>query len=593
MTMVRNAHPHRRAVWLTAIGLAFVLGASVAWLGWSAMEARDALLAARNEVGQLQEQARLGDVEAARATLADVQRHASVARERTSGPLWALVGAVPEVGPNVRAVRAVAEAIDELAKHALPPLVEATALVDPAALAPVDGRIDVAPLAAVATQIAAADTAVRASLQRMEDVPTDGLMDMVAEPVVQLRGQLAEVSADTATASRAAALLPPMLGADGPREYLVLVQNNAEPRATGGIAGAVLLLRAEDGRIEVLEQRRGGELAGLPEPVVMLSEAEQGLFGPLLATDMRDVNFTPDFPRSAQIARAVWEGQVGGAIDGVMSVDPGALSLVLGATGPVRLPDGTALTSDNVAAVLLNEVYLEIEDPVQQDEFFASTAATVFSAVAGGQGDSAGVVDALAEAARQGRLMVWSADEDEQARLSGTVLSGELRGRVADEAVVGLYLNDGTQAKVGYYLQADATIEATECLADGSQRVRVNAEFTYTPPQNVLDLPEYLLGLDGIVPLGDFRTNVLMYVPANGFLADLRVNGESVPVYAQVHDGLTVAALTWTFTPGQTYTLQADLTTGTGQSGAVRLRTTPLAGSFHHVTSVSMCGDGV
>ncbi|MBO3088796.1 DUF4012 domain-containing protein [Cellulomonas dongxiuzhuiae] len=588
---MREAHPRRRTVWLTVIGLAFVLGGSVAWLGWSAMEARDALLAARTEVGQLQAQARAGDVEAARSTLVEVQRHAALARARMSGALWSLGGAVPEVGPHVGAVQAVAEAVDELARHALPPLVEATALVDPAALAPVSGKVDVGPLADVAAQIAGADTAVRASLQRVDAIDTSELRAMVAEPVDELRRLLTDVSADTATASRAAALLPPMLGADGPRNYLVLVQNNAEPRATGGIAGAVLLLQAQDGRLEVLEQRRGGELSGLPEPVVTLTDAEQDLFGPLLGTDMRDVNFTPDFPRSARIAKAIWEQQVGGSIDGVLSVDPGALALVLGATGPVSLPDGRVLSADNVVSVLLNEVYLQIEDPAEQDAFFATTASAVFAAVAGGRGDSTGVIDALAEAARRGRLMVWAADEEEQARLGGTVLSGELRGRKGDEAVIGLFLNDGTQAKLGYYLEAAANVRSTECHADGSQRVNVGASFTYAPPGDVLDLPPYLLGLDDIVPRGRFRTNLLLYVPDNGTLDSVRVNGEPVELHSQVHNGLAVGVLTWTFTPGQTYDLTADITTGRGQSGAIHLRTTPLAAGFDLVSTVSKCDE--
>ncbi len=60
--------------------------------------------------------------------------------------------------------------------------------------------------------------------------------------------RLAKVSLTTATAARAVRLLPPMLGADGPREYLLLVQNNAEQRATGGIPGSVvqLLLNARE-----------------------------------------------------------------------------------------------------------------------------------------------------------------------------------------------------------------------------------------------------------------------------------------------------------------------------------------------------------
>ncbi|KSW28901.1 DUF4012 domain-containing protein [Cellulomonas sp. B6] len=576
---------------LVVVAVVVVLLGAVAWLAWDALRARADLETARDAVGRLQEQVVAGDVDAARATLPGLQEHAAAAHRRTSGPLWTVAGSVPWVGPNTRAVQAVAEAVDELAQRALPPLVEATSRVDPAALRPVDGRVDVAPLAEVASQVAAADVAVRATLERLEQVDTTAVVGPVAEPVGMLRAQLAAVAQDTATAARAAALLPPMLGGDGPRQYLVLVQNNAEPRATGGIPGVVLLLRADDGRIEVVEQRSGNELTGGDAPAVELTPAEADLFGPLLATDMRDVTFTPDFPRSAQIARALWARHTGTQVDGVLSVDPLTLALVLRATGPVSLPDGSTLGPDDAVATLLNDVYLRFEEPAQQDAFFAGAATAVLAAVSGGQGEPSGVVDALAEAARRGRLLVWSADPELQAHLTGTVLAGELRGRAGTSPVVGLYLNDGTQAKLGYYLDVDALATSDACLGDGAQRVALTATYTYQPPADVQALPAYVLGLDGVVPPGDLRTNLLLYLPQGAFLEEILVDGRPVQVHSQVHDGLAVAALTWTFSPGQSFTLTANLVTGPEQGGPVLLRTTPVASGFDHVTSVSKCAD--
>ena len=43
--------------------------------------------------------------------------------------------------------------------------------------------------------------------------------------------------------SRTATLLPAMLGRDGPRDYLIVFQNNAEWRSLGGIVGALALQR--------------------------------------------------------------------------------------------------------------------------------------------------------------------------------------------------------------------------------------------------------------------------------------------------------------------------------------------------------------
>ncbi|MDQ0424608.1 DUF4012 domain-containing protein [Cellulomonas iranensis] len=587
----RRRGTRRRAVLLAVAGLLVLVVVAVAWLAWDAVRARSDLETARDAVARLQDQVVAGDVEGARATLPALREHAAAAHRRTTGPLWSVAGAVPWAGPNVRAVQAVTEAVDELAQHALPPLVEATALVDPAALRPVDGRVDVAPLADVASQVAAADVAVRATLDRLEQVDTGAVVAPVAEPVGALRDQLARVAADTGTAARAAALLPPMLGGDGPRQYLVLVQNNAEPRATGGISGAVLLLRAEDGRLEVVEQRSGNELTGLDDPDAELSLAEQDLFGPLLVTDMRDVNFTPDFPRSAQLARGLWARATGTQVDGVLSVDPVALALVLRATGPVTLADGSTLGADDAVGVLLNDVYLRFPEPARQDAYFADAASAVFSAVSSGQGEPAGVVDALAEAARRGRLLVWSADADLQAHLAGTVLAGELRGRAGDSPVVGLYLNDGTQAKLGYYLDVDAQVASTACVDGDAQRIALTATYRYAPPADVASLPPYVLGLDGVVPPGDFRTNVLLYLPEGAFLEDIMVDGRPVEVHAQAHDGLAVAALTWTFSPGQSFTLTANLVSGPEQSGEVLLRGTPTASGFDHVSSVSKCAD--
>lgn len=585
----RSRRPLRVAL-LVVLGLLLVVAALGAWFVRDALQARDSLLAAADDVSRMQELVTEGDVASAEAMMPDLQSHAADARERTDGPLWSVAGALPWAGPNVRAVQTVASVVDSLAQRALPPLVQATAVVDPAALAPVDGRLDVAPIAAIAAQVTAADAAVRVAADQLAGVDAAALLDQVGAPVEQLREKVAAVAADTATASRAVQLLPPMLGVEGPRRYLVLVQNNAEPRATGGIAGAVLLLGVEDGRLEVLEQRAGAELAGLEQPVVELTAAEQDLFGPLLATDMRDVNFTPDFPRSAQIAQRIWAQEVGSQVDGVLSVDPGTLALVLGATGPVSLPSGGTLTSDDVVARLLNQVYLDIPSPRAQDAYFAETAATVFGAVASGQGDAAGAVEALAEAARQGRLMVWSAAEAEQALLEGTVLAGELRGSAAESPVVGVFLNDSTQAKVGYYLDATWEAESVACRDDGSQRVQIRGTYRYAPPENVTRLPEYLLGPDEIVSPGHLRVNALLYVPRNGQIDSLRVNSEETPAHAQVHDDLTVAALTWTFEPGQTRTLVVDLVTQSDQKGDVLVRSTPLAHSGGVVSAVSSCG---
>ncbi|WP_456786830.1 DUF4012 domain-containing protein [Cellulomonas sp. P5_C5] len=561
------------------------------WLAVDAVQAADALQAAKGDVQQLQAEVTAGDRAAADASLVRLQSNAARAARATTGPAWSVAGVLPWVGVNSRAVQSVADAVDDLAQDALPALMEATSMVDPSALAPVDGRIDIAPLAAAAPAVVAADHAVRGATDQLDAIDTSTLLGVVAQPVELLRDQLADVASTTATAARAAQLVPAMLGADGPRDYLVLVQNNAEQRATGGMPGSVLHLRTDNGAVQVVDARAAGSLSGLAEPVLPLSEAEGAVYGPELGTDMRDVNFTPDFPRSGALAKGIWEAEVGGHIDGVLSVDPGALALMLSATGPVTLSDGSTLSGEDAVATLLNTVYLDKPDPADQDAYFADAAQAAFGALVSGQGSPTAVMDALAEAARQGRLLVWSADEGEQERLRGTVLSGELRGVDGDSPVIGVYLNDGTQAKLGYYLDLDVAAEATECRPDGSQVVHLSVSLTSTAPADAATLPAYLVGLDDLVPLGDIRTNVMIYAPFAGAFSGVRVNSETQGLFSQVHDGLALGARTFTLKPGESATLEMEITTGMRQPGSVHIRSTPTARQSGDAVVASACID--
>ncbi len=578
-----------RRVLLAVALLLVVLFATVAWVGVQGLHARADLRDAAGQVRTLQTQVAKGDHRAAAATLTSLQRHAAAARASTHGPQWSVARALPWLGPNVAAVQTVSEVTDGLATGAMPALVKATSLIEPRTLAPVNGRVDLAPMVKAAPAVEAANAQVQAALRSLDAISADELVAPVAGPVADLQTRVGRLALTTATAVRAVRLLPPMLGARGPREYLLLVQNNAEPRATGGIPGSVVLLRADHGAVKVVDQRSGSSLSRT-SPVLPLTAPEKALFGENLATDMRDVTFTPDFPRSGQLARAIWSDEVGNDVDGVLSVDPGALAALLGATGPVAVPDGLRLTSQNAVPLLLNTMYLKIADPTQQDAFFSATAAAVFKAVLGGQGDPAKVVSALAQSAREGRLLVWSAHPDEQALLSGTVLSGDLTGVQGDSPVIGVFLNDGTAAKLGYYLHTDVVAWTTACRPNGSQALTVRVTLRSTAPKNAAQLPKYVTGGGNVVPAGELRTNVLLYPPKGGMVNNVRVSPGEPGVFAQNHKGLAVVGNTVQLKPGGQVTLDYDVVTGNGQKGKPILRVTPGVWGKALIRSTTPCG---
>jgi hypothetical protein len=518
----------------------------------------------------------------ARSTAKAFQDDTSAARDAVHGPHWSLLAALPGVGPNVDAVQTVTQAADTLGAEALPQLIAASEAVDLEELAPVNGRVKLAPLQDVATDIDTAHRAVSSASERVSGIDTEDLIEQLRAPVRDVAGQLEEVTGLTGAAADAARLLPPMLGADGPRHYLLLTQNNAEPRALGGLPGAAILLRADQGRIQLVEQRAAASFGNFGEPVLRLSPAERTLYGTQMGRYLGNVTSTPDFPRAARLATEMWEVATGEQVDGVASIDPYALQLLLGATGPVTLPGGQELSGDNAAQALLNQLYIDIPDPMAQDRFLATAASAIFDKVMSGEGDLRAVAESLVEAVDQRRVMLWSGHDDEQTVIAGTALSGELRGHTKDAPVIGVYLHDRSSAKIAYYQKMAVDVVSKNCGSAGPRDMAVTVKLSSAVPGNIRQFPAPLTGGGRVVPVGHTRSDVLVYAPTGGVITGFRSDDGAQGMTTHFHDGLHVAARTVVLAPDETVTMEYDIRSSGDFAEPVRVRTTPgpVAGQF-------------
>lgn len=582
----------RRRVWVGVIvGLLAVLGVvavSVVLVGMDALRAQASLQSASSIVGPLRAAVLAGDDDVVEPALAQLQQHTADAVEDTDGPHWWIAARLPRIGASVAAVQTVSTVIDDLATDALPNLAEATELLDPAVLAPQGGRIELGPFIDTAPQIVRADDSVRAAKDRLEAVDPSRVMWPVNDSVIELQDMVNDVAMTTATASRAAQLLPTMLGGYGQRQYVLLTQSPAELRSTGGIPGAWILLTVNDGSIEFAEQYGAGPFNS-ETPVLPVTEEEDILFTDRLVRNGANPTLTPDFPRAAEIALAMWAKSMGTPVDGVLSVDPVALQYVLGAIGPVTMPSGQVLDGQNAAQVLLNQIYIDFPDTDDQDEFFGDAAVAVFEALMGGSPDVSATIDALARAADEGRLLINSTDPREQALLDGTVLSGELRGEVGGAPVVGVYLNDGSATKMSYYLDYDVSVERISCLGDGARRLRVSFDITSSAGPEAADFPSYLSG-GGWLPAGYVQTNVLLYSPYGGTAQDAWVDGEPSELTGYyTHEGMDVAATTLTFAPGESRSIVLEVDTAPWQDEPATVRVTPGSHATEVVVNDSTC----
>jgi hypothetical protein len=557
---------------LGLVGLVVLLSLLVAWVALDAARASSSLEQAAQGVDTLQADAVAGRTKNLDTTVADLQRNAADARGATEGLHWSLVSRLPGVGPTVEAVAAMAATVDQLAQGPLPQLAEVLEVVDPATLSPKDGRVDLEPLERVAPDVKLADQSVGYALQGVERIDGSPMLPQVSDAVADLERQLLDLRMSTATASRAAQLIPPMLGADGPRDYLVLVQNNAEPRSLGGITGTVMVLHADDGKIELTDQRPGAMVGPFKEPVVQLTEEEQRIFGGKdLGRWMQNVTSTPDFPRSAEIAREMWRRETGQTVDGVLTADPAVLA---GLVGEVDTGPGGTLKGEKLVAYLLNGVY-KTQSPEAQDAIFADTAEQAFATLSAGAGDPARRVSGLAAAAREGRLLVWSSEPAEADLLEGTVLDGALRGVQREHPVVGVFTQGIQMAKIGYYVDTAVDVEERETRPDGSRELAVT--ITYTSRVTAGEVPklsQYIVGYEESRP-GEIRLRALVYAPAGGGISSASENSENVGLSPQKHDELWLSFRDITLAPGATSSVTYVIITGKHQEGDVILRTTP------------------
>lgn len=550
----RRSRRTRRALWWGFGAIVAVLVLAVAWVGVRALLAKSELEAALPLASSAQAQVVAQDVDAAVATSGRLARHSAEAAALTSDSVWIAMEFVPWLGENLRGMRVLAAVADEVASGAVLPLAEASASLDLSAFTPVGGRIELQPVLDLQEPIRDAATALQRADRMIVDegVDTAVLIGPLAEARDRLVEMLEETSPLVAALDKASQLLPVMLGADGPRDVLLLFQNNAELRSTGGIPGALALLHADSGAFQLVQQASASDFPRFDPPVVDLPVETRALWGENTARYIQDVTFSPQFPVGASVAREMWARQFGAAPASVVAVDPVVLSYLLRATGPVSLPSGDQLTADNAVQLLLSDVYERFQDPSEQDVFFASAAAAVFDAVRNGGLDPRTVIEALTQAGEERRILIWNADPTEQAILADTTLAGGLP--VSGDAVqsFGVYLNDMTMSKMDTYLDVQIGAGAEVCRQDGLPRYEVEVTLTNTAPGDAAtSLPAYVLGGGTRYEVGVIATSVHVYSAPGTFNLGVTQGGQPAAHHPTSDSGYTLSKVSATLAPGE------------------------------------------
>ncbi len=552
--------------------------------GYQATVARSALNDAADGAALLQSQVVAGDVSGARETLADLQGSTDRARGVTSGVLWRLGSSTPWVGDDIQAVRTVSREMDRVVDQAVPPIVDLAGELNAKTFNPADGTFDIGSIVAVAPATARAAATLGESDAALSKIDSSSLIAPLRAPVSTVQAQVDVAASAAHNASLAARLLPQMLGVDGTRRYALLVQNNAESRADGGIVGSYSVIEAKRGRVKIIDQGNASDVFPTGR-VPKMSKDEKRVFPSTMVSDLRDTTATPDFPRAAALASRLISKGRDIPIDGAFTVDPVAMGYLMDGIGSVKIRGDIVLDASNTASALLHQVYMLLDDPRAQDEFFRIVTRRIFNRFTAGDGDAQATLKALVRGVEENRISLWSARDAEQEVIASTDLSGSLPKDNGTTPNVGMYVSDAASGKMEYFLKTTPTIASVRCPRGDLQQITLVSDLQSTAPTT--GLTKWVTGTGEYVAKGSMRLNIRLMAPYKGYFTSITLDGEPVTISADRLYGRAVSRLEVVLRPGERKTLKADVISGPGQVAPPVFNTTPGVDSLRNGFSAS------
>lgn len=534
-----------------------------------------------SEVKSMKDYLKEGEGEQLNATAGTVAEQIASMRNTVNGPAWTIASFIPVYGDDIKLVRGMMEQADILAQDAMLP---ACAQLEDFKLGSLltDGAVNIDMLKGLITTIQDVEPVVTSSIDAIDALPEPhigkikSLMDKVTGPMDTAKGALQQVNGILP-------ILPQMLGADGPRNYLITAENNAEIRACGGFVGALGILNVDNGVIALDEFEGTLRSSNGPKPQIQISDEEMLLFQPYEPTMnfiSGDAYFTPSFPDGAQKVSALWALEHGNQhIDGVVALDPVFLQYLLQLCGDVVAADGSVVNGSNATEVLLSDIYWKY--PLGgdiQDAVFASVASGAFDRLLGGLGDIGftNLFKIIKRGGDEGRLLMWMANEAEEDAVVQMGFGGALNADPT-RPQTGVFVNNYSYSKLDWYLNLDAAKGEGVKNADGTVSYPMTVTLTNEmSADDAAALPAYVIAHNGTADApSQEMLRTLLYAPAGGTITDVVTSSGSMK--EATHNGLQVFYQDVRLMPGESFQVTYTVTVSAEAAEELDVRVTPTA----------------
>ena len=502
---------------------------------------------------------------------ADASGDTRAAASLTGDPVWRAVAHLPFVGKYFDSLRRVSKAADLIVSEAVQPALQAASLVIPVRAQIHDATVPTEPFTkALPFLETAADAALRA--QAAVDGARSTGIKSIDSTLQRFRSQLDRLAPRVEDARRTAILVPSMLGGSGIHRYFVGFLSNAESRTQGGFLGSFGILSATNGKLRFERFGSDIELKDAPSSVINFGPEFSSVYsGTAVTKSWRDSPQIGDFSEVAQVWMKLWKAQTGETLDGAFATDPVALSYALKVTGPAMLPDGEAVSGDDVVANTENIAYARFTDNAKRREYLKNVAEAASTKFITTRSPSTALFSALGRAIEEGRLKIWSAKPSDEEAILGRPIDGALPQPGLPLAYVAV--NNALGNKMDYYLHRTLTYTPAAC----GRGAVIDIAFSTIP--SAAGLPVYIAGsakkLVQNLPFGTTVLATAIYVNGGQTFQSASIDGRPSTLAQNSERGLTQLFTNVTVSPGKVVHLTIKLAPPP-HPGRVRIRTQPL-----------------
>jgi hypothetical protein len=453
-----------------------------------------------------------GDPGGAQPAFQDALDASNAAIDAAGHPGLRLLGGLPIIGNNVAAANAVAHAEQASAEAGLTMTQLAQELNwNTFGLPGVTtlGHVDLPAIRAAAPKMQQVWKTLDAALLGLRDVNTAHLVGPVARGYQEALDTLARRSALAGDAAHLFKVIPPLLGGNGERKYLVAVQSLATPFGAGGRVGPIGVLTANHGVLTLNS----------------LAPADASI---------ADAADSPDVPTDGAAILAAAQTAGLGTLDGVIMVDTVGLQQLLWMSGDVKSTAWpTAISWENAVSTLDGAVFSGT-DAVAADVQQSTIASNLMTAVLHRHPSTEAFGTAMGRAVAGRHITIYVVNPNVQQLLGLLGVTGRL---VKLDNPVAVTWNTTGTPRTGTLIRRSLSV-AVALDQSGAARMHVSVDLENRAPNNPASV---LLGLADGDAVGSYAAETSVYLPAKATSVTVETSSPSTTGVSSSY-GLPVAS---------------------------------------------------